>query len=98
MKIARTKSGVYLQREPGDPKLYKESTVTFHLRNLLRELDGSGDWRRFYPNRCGLTDCRQGVCNSRTGEAYWHALYVVELAHEAYNAGEVFYARADSGA
>ena len=78
-------------RDATDKKVYKESTVTGMLLNALNNTAGIGVWHRFYPDRHGLTACKQGVRNSRTGEIYWHERYQIESAHEAFNAGNVYY-------
>ncbi len=97
MKLEITNSGITLLREPGDKRIGKESTVTYHMRNLLNEHDGRttdsyGAWRRFYPDRVGLTSCRQGVWNPKTKVAYWHERYQIEDAAEQFNKhGRVFY-------
>ncbi len=106
MRIETNLSGILLIREPGDARISHESTVTHHIRRLLNERDGRrtddrkrGTWRRFYPDRVGLTGCRQGVWNGiddedRGGVAYWHERYAIENAAEEFNkAGRVFYQR-----
>jgi hypothetical protein len=105
MKIEANKAGCTLIREPGDKRISHESTVTHHIRRLLNERDGrqvddhkAGTWRRFYPNKVGLTACRQGVWNGRKGAsqvAYWHERYAIENAAEEFNkSGKVWYMRA----
>lgn len=91
MKIETTGTGIRLIRDPGDKALSHESTVTHHIRRLLNERDGGG-WTRFYPDRHGLTSCKQGV--RRRGDAYWHSAYQIESAHKAFNAGVVVYRKA----
>jgi hypothetical protein len=93
MKIKRYQNGIELIREKGDKAISHESTVTHHLRRLLNARDKQrGGWTRFYPCRVGLTDCRQGV---RRGEVwYWHERHQIELAHQEFNAGRVFYLKA----
>lgn len=94
MKILEGNSGLTLVRESGDARISKESTVTHHMRRLLNERDGGG-WTRFYPNREGLTSCRQGVCHRKRGVYYWHERYAIEDAHEEFNKSkEIFYLRA----
>ena len=96
MKIHVSNAGVSLIREPGDKALSHESTVTHHIRRLLRE---SGETRfvRFNPSESGLTDCRQGVGDWKADVLYWHDRYQVEAAHKAFNNnGRVFYVRAGS--
>lgn len=92
MRIEVTECGVTLHREKGDKAFSHESEVTHHLRRLLR-LSTGRPFVRFYPDREGLTGCRQGVCDRRGGVCYWHARYAVEAAHRAFNGGSVFYAR-----
>lgn len=89
MRIETTGHGITLIREPGDKALSHESTVTHQLRRLLNERDNGG-WKRYRPNRHGLTDSRQGVI--RENRIYWHSRYETELAHKAFNAGKVFFA------
>lgn len=93
MRIERTPSGLALIREPGDPPARRESAVTTMILRRLNQADGpiGGGWTRFNPSRVGLTDCRQGVRNRRTGVVYWHERYQAENAAEAYRAGGVFY-------
>jgi len=93
MKIQITSSGIFLIREDGDKKLYKETSVTFHMRRLLNERDGGG-WRRFNPSRYGLTSCTSGVRNITRDTWYWHGSYAIEAAHETYNDGTVFFDKA----
>lgn len=92
-KLKLMNHGLELVREPGDPALSHESVVTHHIRRLLR-LHDSGPWVRMYPDREGLTSCRQGVTRRDTGVCYWHERYQIEAAHRAFNAGCVYYSRA----
>ena len=94
MNITFLASGIRIGRDTSDKKIYKESTVTGMLINALNNTAGIGVWKRFYPNRHGLTACRQGVRNSRTGEIYWHERYQIESACEAFNKGDVYYMKA----
>lgn len=95
MRITTNQSGITLHREDGDKRISHESTVTHHMRRLLNERDGGG-WTRFYPDRVGLTGCRQGVQNRKTGVAYWHERYAVENAAQEFNRDKsVWYMRAD---
>jgi hypothetical protein len=102
VKITTDSNGVTLHREPGDKRISHESTVTHHIRRLLNERDGrqtddrkAGTWRRFYPDKVGLTSCRQGVWNGRRGAGtivYWHERHQIEDAAEQFNkTGKVFY-------
>lgn len=94
MKIKIHAAGLSLICETGDKPIYKESTVTHHIRRLLNERDGANAWVRWWPNKIGLTDCKQGVkCNRGPckGEAYWHERYQIESASKAFNNGKVFY-------
>jgi len=98
MKIKQDERGVELIREVGDKALSHESTATHHLRRQLNEA-GIRRWARFYPHRHGLTACRQGVrTTDRTGDdvVYWHERYQIEAAHKAFNAGSVFFLRANA--
>ena len=90
MRIVTNETGIVLFREHGDKALSHESSVTHHMRRLLNARDGGG-WVRFWPDREGMTDCRQGVCNRRKRVYYWHERYAVEAAHKAFNAGAVDY-------
>ena len=91
MKITAKLGGITLYREPGDTRISRESTVTHHMRRLLNERDGGG-WTRFYPNKEGLTACRQGVQNKRTGVYYWHERYAIEDAAKEFNSeGSVYF-------
>ena len=93
MKIVEATHGLTLIREENDKALSRESDVTHHMRRLLNKRDGGG-WSRFWPDREGLTACRQGVRNKKTGGWYWHESYAVSCAHKDFNRGEVYYARA----
>ena len=84
MKITTKPGEITLYREPGDKSIGHESTVTHHMRRLLNARDGGG-WTRFYPDREGLTACRQGVQNKRTGVYYWHERYQIEDAAKEFN-------------
>lgn len=92
MKITLTPYGVTLRREPGDKALSHESTVTHHIRRLLRVQTGA-NYVRFYPCKEGLTSCREGVIDRKSGVCYWHGNYAIEAAHKAFNAGEVTFNR-----
>ena len=94
MNMLFTNSGVRIGRDNGDKAISKESTVTHHLRRMLNASDGLSRWVRCYPDKMGLTSCRQGVRNTVTGEVYWHANYQIEAAHKAFNGGDVFYHKA----
>lgn len=100
MRIVVYKTGVSLLREDGDKALSHESTVTHHIRRLLREREDvvvpKGRWVRFDPSKVGLTSCKQGVINNKTGVCYWHERYQLEDAHKAFNSGAVFYGRGDT--
>ena len=103
MKIETSGNGITLIREPGDKRIAHESTVTHHMRRLLNERDGttnysSDGWRRFYPDKYGLTSCKQGVHNAKTHEAYWHERYAIENAAQEFNkTGKVWYMKVDGG-
>ena len=91
MKIEAGKGGCTLTREPGDKRISHESTVTHHMRRLLNARDGGG-WTRFYPNRVGLTSCRQGLQNHKLGLMYWHERYAIEdVAQEFNKSGKVYF-------
>lgn len=93
MRIEMTLCGVTVFREKGDKALGHEHEVTHHLRRLLRAATGR-PFVRFWPDREGMTACRQGVCDRKGEVYYWHAMYAVEAAHKAFNAGEVYFAKA----
>lgn len=96
MRIRMSEDGVERLREPGDKALSRETEATHHLRRLLNAM-GIRRWVRFWPDRCGMTACRQGVRTSDGNGnpvAFWHARYQVEAAHKAFNSGSVFYSRA----
>jgi hypothetical protein len=90
MKATLTQNGCTLTREPGDKRIGKESTVVFHMRNLLNA-QGLG-FRRIYPERYGLNSCKLGLANKGFKTILWHERYAIELAHEEFNKhGEVFF-------
>lgn len=90
MKIIIDPTGVTLARETGDKALSHESTVTHHIRRLLRKETGRA-FVRFYPCKEGLTACGQGVIERKSGLLYWHERYQIEAAHKAFNAGSVYF-------
>jgi hypothetical protein len=91
MRIEAGLGGCTLYRESGDRRISHESTVTHHMRRLLNERDGGG-WTRFYPDRVGLTSCRQGVQNKKLGIMYWHERYAIEDAAQEFNKfGKIYY-------
>jgi hypothetical protein len=100
MHITTGRGGITLHRDAGDKRISHESTVTHYMRQLLNARDGrqtddrrAGTWHRFYPNKVGLTGCRQGVHNGKV--AYWHERYAIEDAAEEFNkSGKVFYMKA----
>ncbi len=92
MKIIVGKNGIELIRENGDKPLSHESTVVHHIRRLLNGKDGD-EWVRCHPHKMGLTDCRQGVRNIKSGTIYWHERYQIEAAHKTFNSGRVFFAK-----
>jgi hypothetical protein len=75
-------NGLSIGRDITDKPVRKESAV---IGRALRAL--GSDWTRYYPNRHGLTDCRIGLRNRRSGEVYWHGNYQVEDAVAAWNKG-----------
>lgn len=96
MKIKLTKSGCSLIREPGDKRIPKESTVVFHMRNLLNAQ--GHHFVRINPSRYGLTSCKIGLADWKAKIILWHERYAIELAHEEFNkAGEVWLMRVDEG-
>ena len=92
MRIEVTNLGCTLYREQGDKAISHASTVTHHMRRLLRAQ--GYPVVRFYPDTEGLTGCRQGVINRRAGVCFWHERYAIEnAAHEFNCEGKVFYQR-----
>jgi hypothetical protein len=102
MKVTLTLNGCTLTREPGDARIGKDSTVVFHMRNLLNaQANGAdtksyntGPWRRIYPDRYGLTACKLGLANKGNKIFLWHERYAIEGAAEEFNkTGYVFFSR-----
>jgi hypothetical protein len=92
MRIKETEMGITLIREPDDCAISKESTVTHHIRRLLNYQEHVGKWTRFYPDREGLTSCRQGVQNKKRKIWYWHEKHQIESASQEFNLrGRVFF-------
>lgn len=83
MRVELNSNGCTLYREPGDKRISKESTVVFHMRNLLRA-KGLG-FRRIYPYRYGLTSCKLGLANQGFETILWHERYAIEDAAEEFN-------------
>ena len=97
MRIEREVSGIALVREPGDRAISKESTVTHHIRRLLNSQERVGKWTRFYPDREGLTSCRQGVQNKKQKVWYWHERHQIESASQRFNLrGSVFFLKGET--
>lgn len=85
MKATIGPGGATLHRQEGDPRLYKESTCAFHLRNLLNSQ--GYHFKRYNPSRENMTDCKIGLIDRKARIILWHEAYQVELAHEAFNNG-----------
>ena len=77
-----------LRRDPGDPRLYHESTVGYHLKRLLNE-DGQYHFVRMNPSKHGLTGCQLGLVDRKANIILLHANYAVENAATEFNHGEV---------
>jgi hypothetical protein len=92
MKVTLGIGSCSLVREPGDKRISKESTVAFHMRNLLNK-QGAGHFVRINPSRYGLNSCKVGLADHKAGIYLWHERYAVELAHQAFNEGKVFFQR-----
>lgn len=109
MKVSLTAHGCTLTREPGDKRISHESTVVFHMRNLLNALPApigngadtktynTGPWRRIYPDRYGLNSCKLGLASKGNKTFLWHERYAIEDAAEEFNkSGYVFFSRVDA--
>ena len=94
MNFVFTPGGVLVGRDRGDRALGHERELTAAIIRAFNRTDGEGCWRRFRPDRHGLSDCREGLINTRTGAVYWHGNYSIEAAHKAWNAGQVFFDKA----
>jgi hypothetical protein len=91
MNFLFTANGLRVGRDRTDKRIRKESTVVFRIlsemnRGALRRV-----WVRCWPDRIGLTSCRVGIKNRKTGDIYWHGNYAVEDAAQAWwNDGQLF--------
>ena len=91
MKAELDESGCVLKREAGDPRLYHESTVAYHLKRLL---NAQGfHFTRMNPSRYGLTSCRVGLQDKKAKILLWHERYQIENAATEFNHGKVFLQR-----
>jgi hypothetical protein len=93
MKIHMTDAGCTLTREPGDPKLYHESTVGYHMKKLLNALPIGYKFVRMNPSKHGLTSCKVGLIDHGAGIILWHERYAIEDAATAFNNGSCFFQR-----
>lgn len=83
MRVELTTSGCTLYREPGDKRISHESTVTYHMKLKLNEQ--GHNFARMYPDREGLTSCRQGLKDKKAGIILWHERYAIEDAAQEFN-------------
>jgi hypothetical protein len=87
-----TQNGCILTREDEDKRIGKESTVVFHMRNLLNAQGYK--FVRMYPNKRGLTSCRLGLWDKKAAIILWHERYAIEDAAETFNkSGTVWFMR-----
>jgi hypothetical protein len=93
MKVTISQAGCTLTREPGDPRLYHESTVGFHMKKLLNALPIAYKFVRMNPSRHGLTACNVGLIDHGAGIILWHERYAIENATTEFNRGKVFFQR-----
>jgi hypothetical protein len=91
MKAKLTKGGCTLVREPDDKRISHESTVGYHMKKLLNSQGHK--FVRMYPNKHGLTACRLGLIEHKTGIVLWHERYAIENAATEFNRGEVYLQR-----
>lgn len=83
MKVTIGKGGATLHREQGGKRIGKESTVVFHMRNLL---NAQGyNFVRIRPDKYGLTSCPSGLADWKRGIILWHERYAIEDAAEEFN-------------
>jgi hypothetical protein len=80
MKVTISQAGCTLTREPGDPRLYHESTVGYHMKKLLNALPIAYKFVRMNPSRHGLTACNVGLIDHGAGIILWHERYAIENA------------------
>ncbi len=97
MKATMTQAGCELIREDGDPKLYHESTVGFHMKKLLNALPIHYRFVRMNPSKHGLTACKVGLIDHGAGIILWHERYAIENAATEFNNGRVFFQRVMTG-
>jgi hypothetical protein len=93
MRVTMTQAGCTLTREDGDPKLYHESTVGYHMKKLLNQLPIGYEFVRMNPSRHSLTSCKLGLIDHRAGIILWHERYAIENAATEFNGGGVFFQR-----
>lgn len=94
MRVTLGIGGATLHREPGDKRIGKESTVVFHMRNLLNAQ--AHKFTRYYPYRENMTASRLALRDRKAGVILWHERYAVENAADAFNKnGSVFFQRVD---
>lgn len=94
MKVNLTQTGCTLIREPGDKRISHESTVGYHMKQLLNR-DGF-NFVRMYPDKHGLTSCKLGLIDHKRKIALWHERYQIEDAAKEFNSGRVFLMRVDN--
>jgi hypothetical protein len=95
MNIVFRGNGVEIFRA-GYKRIYTEAGVIGEALKILKKEAKPGErWSRFYPDRHGLTSCRIGMIEKKSGRVYWHERYALESACKEYNNGRVFLALAD---
>jgi len=93
MRIEMTKHYCTLYREPGDKALSHESTVGYHMKQLLNAQGHK--FVRMNPSNGGLTACTLGLIEHKSNVGLWHERYAVEMAHKAFNSGSVTFQRVE---
>lgn len=93
VKAELTKAGCTLTREPGDSRVSHESTVVYRMKQVLNAQGHR--FVRMNPSRHGLTSCRLGLIEHKTGTVLWHERYAIENAATEFNRGRVWFMRVD---
>ena len=94
MQVQITDRRVIVTREPGAPRIGRESTFWHHLQRALNEGEpqNARRWYRVRPHKFALTSMpfalRQGP-NRKRNESIIDGDYMLRAAHTAYNAGQV---------
>lgn len=80
---------VSFQREPGEPKIYKESTLYYKIKKIF--LDAGYDVVRQVPEKDGHMTGAPYYIRDRKGRFCWiDNNYAIRSLTEPYNAGEEF--------